>query len=437
MSNSSPNFQKEETLVHKPGRMSRRMNRLAFGLTFPGILVVLGVVLLPLLTTFWISFKNIELKDLRAPKPQVSERIRGDLETAGDEAIYRFSLSLPKNPGATFNGLGFSDVWPEKINALALDPRCQIEGGLIDCEIGDINLDDRYSEKINIPVRALAGFDAQTFDPKGSHIRVRGSAANPLIAKPFTGENYQTAASTRNFWGILLTTFSYTFFSTAGAILVGLFAALLLNHPFRGRSIFRGFLLFPYVAPVIAVALTWISLLDPTNGTLNALLVQMQALETPFNFFGKTSQEFMLFGLQMSFPVALTSVIVFEIWRYFPLAFLFILARMQSIPQEMYEAATMDGASPFQQFFSLSMPMLIGIMSTLFMLRFIWTFNKFEDIYLLTGGGSGTRTLTLEVERYFSVENFGAASAIAVVIFLILSVLAILYFRTTPRDEGL
>ena len=435
--NTSPNTEIEEVLVHKPGRMSRRTSRLAFGLTLPGILMVLGVVFFPLLTTFWISFKNIELKDLRAPKPQVSERIRGDLEAAGDEAVYRFSLSLPKNPGATFNGLGFSDVWPKEIQALEIDPRCQIDGGLIDCELGHINLDDRYSEKINIPIRALVGFDAEIFDPKGSDIQVRGSATNPLIAKPFTGENYRKAASTRNFWGILLTTFSYTFFSTIGAILVGLFAALLLNQPFRGRSIFRGFLLFPYVAPVIAVALTWITLLDPTSGTLNALLVQMQALETPFNFFGKTSQEFTIFGWQMGFPVALTSVIVFEVWRYFPLAFLFILARMQSIPQDMYEAATMDGASPIQQFFALSMPMLIGLMSTLFMLRFIWTFNKFEDIYLLTGGGSGTRTLTLEVERYFSVENFGAASAIAVVIFLILSGLAILYFRTTPKDEGL
>ena len=115
--------------------------------------------------------------------------------------------------------------------------------------------------------------------------------------------------------------------------------------------------------------LTWVELLNPTNGSLNDLFVQMGLLDRPFNFFGQTSQSFVLFGLEMSFPVALTSVIVFEIWRYFPLAFLFILARMQSVPQDMYEAATMDGASPFQQFFALSLPMLIGIMSVLFLIK--------------------------------------------------------------------
>ena len=427
----------EETLVHRPGRMSRRMSRLAFGLTLPGILVVMAVVFLPLVTTFWISFKNIELRDLRAPSPQISERVRGDLEQAGDEAIYRYSLSLPKNPGVTYLDLGFQDAWPAHLAVISLDARCAISEAFITCQLGDIRLDDRYSERINIPVLALDGFDAEAFSPKDSRIAVFGSAANPLFAKPFTGENYDLALSTRNFWRLLLTTFSYTFFSTAGAILIGLFAALLLNQAFRGRALFRGLLLFPYVAPVIAVALTWITLLDPTNGTLNELFVQMGLLEAPFNFFGKTSQTFRLFGLEMSFPVALTSVIVFEVWRYFPLAFLFILARIQSIPQDMYEAATMDGASPLQQFLALSLPMLIGIMSTLFMLRFIWTFNKFEDIYLLTGGGSGTRTLTLEVERYFSIENFGAASAIAVIIFLILAVFAALYFKISPKEEGL
>lgn len=417
--------------------MSRRTSRLAFGLTLPGILVVLAVVFLPLLTTFWISFKNIELKDLRTPSPQISERVRGDFAAPGDEATYRLSLSLPKNPGAIYSNLGFSDAWPGQVAALDLDPRCQIAGGKIDCQFGDINLDERYSERINIAVRALEGFDPAAFNPKDSKPEVRGSAANPLLAQPFTGENYAKAANTRNFWGILLTTFAYTFFSTLGAIVVGLCAALLLNQPFRGRSLFRGFLLFPYVAPVIAVALTWVSLLNPTSGSLNELLVQLGALDRPFNFFGKASQEFMLFGIEMSFPVALTSVIVFEAWRYFPLAFLFILARMQSIPQDMYEAATMDGASPFQQFFALSMPMLIGIMSVLFLLRFIWTFNKFEDIFLLTGGGSGTQTLTIEVYRWFSIENFGAASAVAVVIFLILGLFAALYFWASPKEEGL
>tara|TARA_B100000073_G_scaffold104127_1_gene83379 strand:- start:689 stop:1024 length:336 start_codon:yes stop_codon:yes gene_type:complete len=111
---------------------------------------------------------------------------------------------------------------------------------------------------------------------------------------------------------------------------------------------------------------------------------------------------------------------------------------MQSIDIDMYEAAEMDGASPFQQFWYLSIPMLLGILSVLFLLRFIWTFNKFDDIFLLTGGNAGTRTLTVNVyEQAFAVSNIGAGAAVAVIIFLFLVVFSILFFRFLSQEEGL
>jgi len=173
------------------------------------------------------------------------------------------------------------------------------------------------------------------------------------------------------------------------------------------------------------VAFTWVTLFDPFSGSANALLVQMGVTDTPINFFGER-------------PLALIMVTVFEIWRYFPLSFLFILARMQSIDADMYEAADMDGASPFQQFWYLSMPQLLGILSVLFLLRFIWTFNKFDDIFLLTGGNAGTRTLTVNVyEQAFAVSNIGAGAAVAVVIFGCLLLFSLLFFRFMSREEGL
>ena len=186
-----------------------------------------------------------------------------------------------------------------------------------------------------------------------------------------------------------------------------------------------GLYLFPYVAPVIAVAFSWVTLFDPFSGSVNALLVQMGVADSPINFFGQR-------------PQALIMVTVFEIWRYFPLSFLFILARMQSIDTDMYEAADMDGASPFQKFWYLSLPMLLGILSVLFLLRFIWTFNKFDDIFLLTGGNAGTRTLTVNVyEQAFAISNIGAGAAVAVVIFGFLLVFSIFFFKFMSREEGL
>jgi multiple sugar transport system permease protein len=176
---------------------------------------------------------------------------------------------------------------------------------------------------------------------------------------------------------------------------------------------------------VIAVAFTWVNLFDPFSGSANALLIQMGVTSETINFFGQR-------------PLALIMVTVFAMWGYFPLCFLFILARLQSIQTDMYEAADMDGASPFQQFWYLSLPMLLGILSVLFLLRFIWTFNKFDDIFLLTGGNAGTRTLTVNVyEQAFAVANIGAGAAVAVVIFFCLLIFSFLFFRYISREEGL
>ena len=118
-----------------------------------------------------------------------------------------------------------------------------------------------------------------------------------------------------------------------------------------------------------------------------------------------------------------------------PLSFLFILARIQSIPQDIYEAAEIDGATPLQQFYYLSIPFLIGIIAVLFLLRFIWTFNKFDDIFLLTGGNAGTRTLTVNVyEQAFAISNLGAGAAVAVVIFIFLLVFSVIFIKFSKKE---
>ena len=261
--------------------------------------------------------------------------------------------------------------------------------------------------------------------PKDSIPIVTGESENILTNFKFSTENFEKIFNKSEFWSVLYATLFYTIFGTLGALTLGLLAALILNKSFKGQGVLRGLFLFPYVAPIIAVAFTWVILLDPFSGSINTLLVQMDATEKPINFFGRK-------------PLALIMVTVFEIWRYFPLSFLFILARMQSIDIDMYEAAEMDGASPFQQFWYLSIPMLLGILSVLFLLRFIWTFNKFDDIFLLTGGNAGTRTLTVNVyEQAFAVSNIGAGAAVAVIIFLFLVVFSILFFRFLSQEEGL
>ncbi|MEX0286880.1 MAG: ABC transporter permease subunit [Paracoccaceae bacterium] len=398
--------------------LARREARLAWGLLAPTLISVALVVVLPLLAIFWISFKPIGLADLRPPVAVVRESVRG----SGDDLRVEYRVRNSSQEIA-ISGVTLTDTLPDGLTLTGqLPDQCTLNGATLFCDFG--TLEGGHNERLRLPAQA-ADADAMEEAAEGSEPAVTGSAPSVLTDFTFTFENFARIFDGDEFWGVLGVTLFYTVFGTVGALLVGLFAALLLNKSFRGQGILRGLYLFPYVAPIIAVAFSWLILFDPFSGSANALLLQMGVTDEAINFFGKR-------------PLALIMVTVFEIWRYFPLSFLFILARMQSIDTDMYEAADMDGASPFQQFWYLSLPQLLGILSVLFLLRFIWTFNKFDDIFLLTGGNAGTRTLTVNVyEQAFAVSNIGAGAAVAVVIFLCLLTFAVFFFRFVSQEEGL
>lgn len=255
-----------------------------------------------------------------------------------------------------------------------------------------------------------------------------------LFAFEPTLANYRRVVGVNDFWPTVWTTVIYTLLSTIGAIAVGLWAALVVQKPFPGRSIVRGFILFPYVAPIVALALLWQQMLNPNFGIIN---VWIEALGgSSIDFFSVRSMPVDVFGWTIDVPVALTAVILFEIWRNFPFAFLFLLARLQAIPGDMYEAAEVDGATISQKFFYLTLPQLRGVISVLFLLRFIWTFNKFDDVFLLTGGGAGTNVIAIQIVEWLRGRfDIGSAAALGVILALLLSVMLVIYMRFFYDEE--
>ncbi len=395
---------------------------MAWGLLFPTIASVALIVILPLLAIFWISVKPVSLGDLRPPAPIAKERLRGKVEQAGDAATIEYRLRN-SHISRQIADVRLVDVIPDLFLVGELDQRCRMDGRQLACEFGD--WEGGYRETLGILVTIGAEIPDPPPDIRHSEPEMSGRGDNVLTDFDFTLDNFRHVFDARDFLSVLWATVFYTVFGTIGALVFGLFAALLLNNSFRGRGILRGLYLFPYVSPVIAAAFTWVTLFDPFSGSANALLLQMGFAEEPINFFGQR-------------PLALIMVTVFEIWRYFPLSFLFILARMQAVDSDIFEAADMDGASPFQKFRYLLLPQLFGILGVLFLLRFIWTFNKFDDIFLLTGGNAGTRTFTVNVyEQAFAVSNIGAGAAVAVIIFFCLLCFSIIYFRTLRHEEEL
>ena len=420
----------------REGALARREKRLAYALLMPTFLLVLAVVLLPLLANFWISVKPVTLAELRPPSLILKEQVRGDFAAPGAAARleYRYRNSSIKYP---LEEVVFTDSLPAGVTVTTLDPACGLDadGTGLRCELG--MLEGKARGRIRIGITATDGFAGDKSSFKASVPAASFTAYNVMTSLDFTVKNFERVFSAAEFWDVLKVSIYYTVFGTAGALLLGLFAAQILQKAFLGRPVVRGLMLFPYVAPVIAVASSWVVLFDPFSGAVNAMLQQMEVAEGPINFFGQRSVTIDIFGFGLTIPMALTMVILFEVWRYFPLSFLFILARMQSIPSDIYEAAEIDGATPIQQFWFLSLPYIAGILAVLFLLRFIWTFNKFDDIFLLTGGNAGTRTLTVNVyEQAFAISNLGAGAAVAVVIFVLLLVFSVIFIRFTPKDAN-
>ena len=253
---------------------------------------------------------------------------------------------------------------------------------------------------------------------------------NDVFHAPYIGwKNYRNVIHDFAFkfqgwrqWGAAVTSIVYSFLSTALTVLIGLLAALLLNRPFRGRGLARAVFLFPYVAPIVSVAFVWRWILDPRpSGVLNDLLLRLGWIDTPHAYLSTRG-------------LAIVLVIAFTAWRYFPFAMLMILARLQAVDKTLYEAAGVDGASAWHKFRHVTLPELRYVLGSIFLLRLIWTFNKFDDIFLLTGGGYGTNVLPVLTYQFsFRAFNFGKGAANAMILLVILLIFMLIYVGTVMR----
>jgi multiple sugar transport system permease protein len=244
---------------------------------------------------------------------------------------------------------------------------------------------------------------------------------------PFIGfENFAWVFAEPAFYTALWNTFVWVFGSVALEMLLGLGLALLLNKSFAFRGAARAIVLAPYLVPTVVAVLTWRYMLHDIVGVVNAALMSI----------GITDQPLLWLNSQ---GLAMTSIIMVGVWKFFPFVVIAILGILQSIPQEQYEAAKIDGASDFQQFWRITLPYVMPVFLLTALLRTIWSFNKFEIIYLMTGGGPLDATTTLPILVYlkaFSDFEFGRAAAIAIVTLAILCVLLAIYFFFIKREEA-
>lgn len=252
-----------------------------------------------------------------------------------------------------------------------------------------------------------------------------------------TLDNFRTVLGSDDLWQMTRTTLIYSIGGTILSIGIGLVTALALQKTFFGRWFVRAIVLVPYVLPVVSAVLVWKTLLNPEFGPLNVFGVDVLGWNEPIAFLSERNHTFHILGIGITVPVALLTVIAFEAWKTFPLAFLFLLARLQSLPKDLDEAARVDGATPLQRFRHITLPQLSGVIALLVLLRFIWTFQNFNDVYLLTGGAAGTEVVAVQVYHYLiGRSDVGSAAALGLLMSVVLiSAFAVYYRLGVLRQE--
>jgi multiple sugar transport system permease protein len=205
---------------------------------------------------------------------------------------------------------------------------------------------------------------------------------------------------------------------------LGLLTALLLNREFPWRGLARALIIIPWALPSVVIALMWRWIYDPNTGVLNDILLYLSIVHTAVPWLADPK-------------LALYAIIATLTWQGFPFFAVMILAGLQGIPKSQYEAASIDGATPFRQFLHITLPGIAPVLATAGLLRVIWVANSMDVIFVMTGGGPGYATYTLPLYAFVRARqnlDFGYGTAIAVTFTILLGAVVAVYLARTMRE---
>ena len=237
--------------------------------------------------------------------------------------------------------------------------------------------------------------------------------------------NYARIAGDAEFWDSVWKGVVYAGATTALQLVLGVAAALVLHQAFRARTLVRALVLFPYMIPTIVAVIVWRWLLNETYGLVDHLLLSFRLASQPVVWLGVDHM--------------MTSVVAVSVWQFTPFVVVSVLARLQTIPPELHEAARVDGASAWSRFRHVTLPQLRAVLFVVILLRSIWMFTKFDTVWLWgEGAGAGREIRTLPIYAYmrtFTYYQAGFGAALAVIMFLMLMVATLVYFRLFWGEE--
>lgn len=239
--------------------------------------------------------------------------------------------------------------------------------------------------------------------------------------------NYAEVIKDKYFQTALRNTVVWTTLSVAGEYVLGLVSAIALNQQIRGRTLFRGIIIIPWVVPIVIAGMTWTWMLTPDYGILNIWMVKLGIIDKPRYWLGELD-------------TALLTVVFVNIWRSFPFFTISLLAGLQSVSKDIAEAAAIDGAGLRRRFWHITLPQLKTVSLTIIFIHIIWTAINFDFIWVMTEGGPlhSSETLPIMIYRYAMQEyNFGQASALASMMigFMVVG-FSLYYYYSVRKNRG-
>jgi len=244
-------------------------------------------------------------------------------------------------------------------------------------------------------------------------------------ASKFVGfANYVKLFNDPVFWVALWNTIIWIGLTVPLQMGLGLLTALLLNREFPWRGLARALIIIPWALPSVVIALMWRWIYDPNTGVLNDILIYLSIVKAAVPWLADPN-------------VAIYAIIATLTWQGFPFFAVMILAGLQGIPKSQYEAASIDGASPWRQFLHITLPGIAPVLATAGLLRVIWVANSMDVIFVMTGGGPGYATHTLPLYAFIKARqnlDFGYGTAIAVTFTIFLGAFVAVYLARTMRE---
>ncbi|MGZ4113332.1 MAG: carbohydrate ABC transporter permease [Tumebacillaceae bacterium] len=421
----------------KTRRFSLSEKRSGYLLILPALVLILVIAIWPVVRSFWISLYDVRLNDPTKTTIHTSYGI--DMEKyVNTYPLLLSALQREENAASP----------ADKAALLSLETNVQTVKQTLD---QDASLAGRYKQVDQLlfdykPIpdalkmidvaqgqaltmkSSLHDVEEKLLDmskrnalqkPNDAIGLVRGMEGS-IIEPNYIGFTYYKQFFTEpRMWASLWNTMLFTVISVALELVLGLGIAVLINQQFRGRGLVRAAVLIPWAIPTVVSALMWKFLYDGQNGIVAHLLEKVSLIPN------------MGWLLTTKFG-AMLSVILSDVWKTTPFMALLLFAGLQTIPQSLYEAAEVDGASRVQQFFKITLPLLKSSILVALLFRTLDAVRVFDLVYVLTGGGPANSTETISIYAYktmFAQMNFGAGSALSVIVFLCVALISIGYIK--------